>query len=330
LRIGRAALAAAVILTFGVAAHLAAQPQGGAEAPPTPESQTAQPAPAASATAAPTSAPAKPAPPAPPVMQTPYGPDRGRGANFPQQTRELASPDVIARGKAVYNVNCASCHAPDLRGANNTGANLIRSQIAMSDQHGELIAPVVHGSMADQGMPAINLSDSDEVAVAEYIHSVLYDIGSQGRPPNAPTGADLTVVVGDPVAGKTYFDSNCASCHSVTGDLAGIGAKYTDGRALQNNWVAGGSGFGRGRGARPRTTVKVAFTNGQTVEGNLLYKDDFLVTLIETDGTRLTVSRNAEVKSVDVNDPRDAHKKMAMHLNDTDMHNVTAYLATVK
>ena len=202
----------------------------------------------------------------------------------------------------------------------------------MSDQHGELIAPVIHGSMADQRMPAMNLSDSDEVAVAEYIHSVLYNIGSQGRPPDAPTGADLNVVVGDPVAGKAYFDSKCASCHSIAGDLAGIGTKYADGRMLQNMWVAGGARFGRGGGrstAQP-TTVKVTFANGDTVDGTLVYKDDFLVTLLEPDGTRRTITRNARVKSVDVNDPREAHRKLAMRLADKDMHDVTAYLATVK
>ena len=206
----------------------------------------------------------------------------------------------------------------------------------MSDQHGELIAPIVHGSMADQGMPAINLSDADEVAVAEYIHSVLYDIGSQGRPPNAPTGADLTVITGDPVAGKTYFDAKCASCHSVTGDLAGIGSRFTDGRLLQNSWVAGTAGFGGGGGGGgrnrggPQATVTITMTNGQKVEGTLVRKDDFIVTLIEQDGTRRSISRNAEVKSVDVSDPRDAHKNMAMHLDNNDMHNVTAYLATIK
>ena len=205
----------------------------------------------------------------------------------------------------------------------------------MSDQHGELIAPIVHGSMADQGMPAINLSDADEVAVAEYIHSVLYDIGSQGRPPNAPTGADLTVITGDPVAGKAYFDAKCVSCHSVTGDLVGIASRFADGRVLQNAWVAGtfgfgGGGGGGGRSRGPQATVIVTMTNGRKIEGTLVRKDDFIVTLLDQGGTRRSISRNAEVKSVDVNDPRDAHKNLAMHLDDKDMHNVTAYLATIK
>ncbi len=328
MRIAKGAFIVAVGLALGVGSHLAlaAQPQGGAEAPPTPQ---AQPAPQTPAARTPAAGQAPAAPQAAPVPQA--GGGRSRGANFPQQTRDLASPDVIERGKAVYQVNCASCHSADLRGTNENGANLIRSQTAMSDQHGELIAPIIKGSMADQGMPAINLSNSDITAVAEYIHSVLYDIGSQGRPPDAPSGADLNVLIGDPAAGKAYFDAHCTSCHSLTGDLAGIGAKYTDARMLQNTWVAGGSGFGggRGRGANP-TTVTVTMVNGEKVEGTLVRKDDFIVTLIEADGTRRSISRNAEVKKVDVHDPHDAHKNLAMHLDDKDMHDVTAYLATIK
>jgi cytochrome c oxidase cbb3-type subunit 3 len=262
----------------------------------------------------------------PPPSAAPAG--RGRGANFPQQTRELASPDVIARGKAVYGANCASCHAVDMRGGDIGGPNLIRSQLAMSDQHGELIAPVIHGSQADKGMPAINLSDEDVTAVAEYIHSVLYNIGRQGRPPNDPNGADLQVIVGSAAAGKIYFDAKCASCHSIAGDLAGIGMKYPDGRQLQNFWVPGGGAFA-GR-STPPTTVTVTMTNGAKIEGTLVRKDDFIVTLMEADGTRKSISRNALVKSVVVQDPHDAHRNLAMHLDDKDMHDVTAYLATVK
>ena len=80
-----------------------------------------------------------------------------RGPNFPQQTRPLASPEVIARGKAVYGVNCAACHGADLRGGDQGGPSLLRSLVALSDQHGEVIAPIVRGARQDKGMPAFNL-----------------------------------------------------------------------------------------------------------------------------------------------------------------------------
>src|SRR5437762_2371524 len=83
-----------------------------------------------------------------------------RGPNFPQQTRPVAAPEVIARGKAVYSVNCAACHGGDLRGGDQGGPSLLRSLVALSDQRGELIGPIIHGSRQDKGMPAFNLNDA--------------------------------------------------------------------------------------------------------------------------------------------------------------------------
>ncbi|HKQ87598.1 MAG TPA: c-type cytochrome [Candidatus Acidoferrales bacterium] len=267
------------------------------------------------------------------------GPAQGRGPNFPQQTRKLANPDVIAHGKALFVVNCTACHGADLRGGAMGGPNLLRSQLALSDQHGELIAPIVRGARQDKGMPAFtSLGDDDVIAIAEYIHSVLAEIGRQGRPPGTEDLPVLNILkYGDPVAGKAYFDSKCASCHSVTGDLAGIGAKYpADGHDLQNAWVSGGGGGGRGgRGAASDTagkptTVVVTMSNGDKVEGTLLQGNEFEVTLVEQDGTRRTIDRDARVASVTVHEPDEAHKKLVMTLEDKDMHNVTAYLASIK
>jgi len=247
----------------------------------------------------------------------------------------LASPDVIARGKAVYGVNCTACHGADLRGGDQGGPSLLRSLVSLSDQHGELIAPIVRGGRSAQGMPAFNLSDADITAIAEYVHSVLANVGTQARPPGAMDPATLNVLVGNASAGQSYFQSKCAACHSVTGDLKAIGSKYADPRMLQNTWVAGGAGGGRGgRGgggeASKPTTVTVSFASGQKVEGTLVRKDDFLVTLIAADGTRRSIPRDGDNPKVELHDPHEAHKKLAPTLDDKDMHDVTAYLATVK
>lgn len=251
------------------------------------------------------------------------------GGGFPQQTRELASPDVIARGKAVYAVNCTACHGSDLRGGDQGGPSLLRSLVALSDQHGELISPIIHGSRQDKGMPSFNLSDSDSVAIAEFIHSVLARVGRQASPPGTPDRPALNVLVGNAAAGASYFQANCASCHSVSGDLRGIAGRFGDPRDLQNNWVSGGGG---GRGARggQSETVTVTLSKGEKFEGRLVHKDDFLVTLILADGTRRTFTREGNDPAVVVHDPNEAHKKLAMTLDDKSMHDVTAYLATLK
>ena len=262
----------------------------------------------------------------------PEGPGR-RGPNFPQQTRQLASPEVIARGKAVYGVNCAACHGGDLRGGDQGGPSLLRSLAALSDQHGEVIAPIVRGARQDKGMPGFNLNESDVTAISEYIHSVLAMVGSQARPPGAADPATLNVLVGSASAGQAYFQAKCASCHSITGDLKGIASKYSDPRTLQNTWVSGGGGGGRGgRGGGPTkpTPVTVTLSNGQKLEGTLIRKDDFIVTLKLADGTRKSITRDGDVPKVEVRDPDEAHKKLVPTLEDKDMHDVTAYLATVK
>lgn len=274
------------------------------------------------------------------AAQDPQGGRGGRGGgarggpNFPQQTRQLAPPDVLARGKAVYGVNCAACHGADLRGGDQGGPSLLRSLTALSDQHGELISPIIHGARQDKGMPAFNLSDSDSVAVAEYIHSVLAQVGRQARPPGAPEVATINPLVGNASAGAVFFKSNCASCHSVDGDLKGIASKFEDPRDLQNMWVSGGGGGGRGGrngggGGKPETAI-VTLASGQRYEGTLVKKDDFIVVLTLPDGTRRSFTRDGDVPQVTVHDPNEAHKKLAMTMDDKDMHDVTAFLATIK
>ncbi len=258
----------------------------------------------------------------------------GRGASgaagrspdkFSQFIRPLASQDVLVRGKSLYEGNCASCHAADMRGVAGKGNNLLRSAIAMDDQHGELIT----ANLAKHN-PPLNLVAADGVAVSEYIHGVLATMGAQGSPPGRnPVGLNLTVLVGDPQAGKVYFDAHCASCHSITGDLKGIGSKYASPIALQNAWVAGSAGAG-GRGGRKAT---VTLQNGQKIEGTLVREDDFLVVLTLADGTRRAMSIENGWPKVDVADPQAAHKKMVLELDDPhdkNMHDVTAYLATLK
>jgi cytochrome c oxidase cbb3-type subunit 3 len=234
----------------------------------------------------------------------------------------------------VYGVNCAACHGADLRGGDQGGPSLLRSLVALSDQHGEEFTPIVRGSRQDKGMPPFNLNDTDITAVAEYVHSVLAKVGSQARPPGAVDPSSLNVLVGKASSGEVYFQAKCASCHSVSGDLKGIASKYSDPRTLQNTWVSGGGGGGRGaRGGGENmkpSTVTVTLANGEKLEGILVRKDDFVVTLTLADGTRKTIAREGSVPKVEVHDPNEAHKKLVSSLTDDDMHNVTAYLATVK
>jgi cytochrome c oxidase cbb3-type subunit 3 len=259
-----------------------------------------------------------------------------RRGGFTQFTRPIASQDVLVRGKSLYEANCASCHASDLRGGTGTGPtvgpNLLHSGMTLSDKQGELVVAAV-----SKHTPPISLGPADTVAIGEYIHSILATGGGQGSPPGRnPTGSVLNVLVGDAAAGKTAFGSLCASCHSVTGDLKGIGSKYSDARDLQNTWVAGSAGMfaggGRGGGGGG-SEATVTMADGSKVTGTLVRKNDFMVILILPDGTRKTILRNDDLPKVDVKDPQEAHKAMILKLDDLrnkNMHDITAYLATIK
>jgi cytochrome c oxidase cbb3-type subunit III len=277
-------------------------------------------------------------PPAPTPPATPGPQGRGRGGeSFPAQQRPPADPAVIERGRTIYGVTCTFCHGADLRGGQLNGPNLLRSDLVLSDQHGELILPIVRGARADKGMPPIQMTDEDVKAVAEYIHSVWAKSPRQGMPPPGGAPPELNILVGDAAAGRAYFDAKCGSCHSASGDLQGIATRVPDPKALQNLWVSGGNVAGRGgRGAAPNApnpravTVKVTLPSGEMVEGRLVRIDDFFVSLSLADGTIRSFTRQGPRPRVEVHDPLEPHRALLSVYTDKDMHDVTAFLATLK
>jgi cytochrome c oxidase cbb3-type subunit III len=266
----------------------------------------------------------------------------GRGvATFPAQQRPPGDPEVIAKGKQLFTTNCVSCHGADLRGGVTGGPNLLRSAVVLMDEHGELILPIVHGARAERGMPPLPLPDPDVVAIAEYIHSVVSTARGQGAPPETETPPP-NALVGDAKAGEVYFNAKCTGCHSPTGDLAGIGSRVDEAKMLQNDWVVGGGGGGGrggrgggGRGAaatsdRRTVTATVTLANGEKVSGQLARLDNFFVTLLLDDGRLRTIRREGNLPKVEVKDPLEFHRTLPGILTDKDMHDVTAYLATLK
>jgi mono/diheme cytochrome c family protein len=232
---------------------------------------------------------------------------------------------MVERGRALYGVNCQFCHGSDARGGEG-GPNLLRAEIVLNDQNGELIGPVIQNGRVDQGMPKFPMTNAQVADVAAFIHSFRvagYD-ASRMKPP--------TILVGDAAAGEAYFKTKCVSCHSVTGDLKGIGAKFAEPRDLQQRFVMPGGG-GRGRGAPSNvtpTTVTVTLVSGQKAEGRLVRIDDFIVTLADSEGTQRTFRRDGDKPKVEIHDPLQPHKELLRVYSDKDIHNLTAYLVTVK
>jgi cytochrome c oxidase cbb3-type subunit 3 len=318
----RNSLMAAAFAGLSVAlAHAAAQGQ--------PQQPPAQQPPAQP----PQNPPPAPGTPAP----APAGREQGRGRGpgvFPAMQRPPADPAVVERGKSLFSVNCSACHGVDARGGQLGGPNLLRSQLVLMDQNGEQIAPVVQNGRPERGMPPFPLGADDIKAIAEFIHSLTAASQGQGSPP--PTDLPpVNILVGDAAAGQAFFAAKCSGCHSPTGDLQGIATKVPDPKTLQNLWVSGGLGGGRGRGRGgnangPVVTVTVTQPSGEKVEGRLLRIDDFLVSLVDADGSVRTFRRDGDVPKVEMHDPLEGHKSLLGVYTDKDMHDVTAYLVTLK
>jgi mono/diheme cytochrome c family protein len=220
----------------------------------------------------------------------------------------------------LYSTNCAFCHGTDARGGDG-GSNLLRSEIVLNDKRGELIVDVLRNGVAT--MPKFEMNNEQVSDIAVFIHSFPvagYD-SSRLRPE--------TIVVGDPKAGETYFKAKCASCHDVGGDLKGFAGRVNEARVMQQTWLMPGA-----RGTRPSKPpamrVAVTLASGQQLEGQLVRIDDFIVTLADVDGTQFTVRRDGAVPKVEVRDPLQQHRDLLRIYSDKDIHNVTAYLESVK
>ncbi len=265
-------------------------------------------------------------PAAAPPTGAPAAAARTRPAAYP--SRPPADPAALARGKALYGVNCNFCHGSDARGGEG-GPNLLRSELVLNDKSGELIAPVVQNGRPDQGMPRFPLSLAQITDIAAYIHDFKvggYDI-SRMTPPS--------ILVGDAKAGEKYFQVTCASCHSISGDLKDLGGRISDAKLLQDTFLmpGGGGGF-RPRGGPalhvPPTTATITMPSGEKVEGALSRIDDFMIAVTLADGTERSFRRDGDIPTVEIHDPLQPHKDLLSRYTDQDIHNLTAYLVTLK
>ena len=241
-------------------------------------------------------------------------------------------PAAFERGAKVFAKYCAGCHGALARGG--AGApNLVRSLLVLDDEKGLLIAPVIREGRPDKGMPKLGLSEPQISDIVAWLHVQTYVAGHRG------TYTFGNVVTGDAQKGKAYFNTTgkCSTCHSVTGDLAGIGSKYEP-LSLQSRWLqpregrrgrrGAKAGSGESREALPTVTVTPA--SGESVSGILDHIDDFTVSLHDSSGNFHSFTRNGTTPKVEVHDPLAAHTQMLGMYTDADIHNVTAYLVTLK
>ena len=262
-----------------------------------------------------------------PASATQAGRGGNRAPDYP--VRPPAPPEQVAHGQQVFKSNCSFCHGSDGRGG-ETGPNLVRSQLVLADQRGELITPIVQNGIPAQGMPKFSLTATDIAAIAAWLHS--QPLSDRGAP------STLDILVGNAKEGEAYFNGagHCTQCHSATGDLAGIGARYEP-KTIQNLIVSGGGGRSFGRrpaGAAPPkvppTTVTVTLLSGQTITGDLDHISAFVVALREPDGSYRSFARRDSIPKVVVTNPLQWHIDMLPKWRDSDIHSLTTYLVSLK
>jgi small nuclear ribonucleoprotein (snRNP)-like protein len=160
--------------------------------------------------------------------------------------------------------------------------------------------------------------------IAQFLHLQVELVANRGLYKR------LNVVTGDAKAGEAYFNGagGCKGCHSVTGDLAHVGTKYQP-EALQTRFVwPGGGGFGGGRGGGAAQKVTVTLTSGQSVSGTVKQMDDFNLSMIDGAGNYRSWPR--ESIKVELDDRLAGHRQLLEKYTDAEMHNLTAYLVTLK
>ena len=263
----------------------------------------------------------------------PGGQGRGRAtqqspaSQKPPQTvtPQTYSPDLIQRGQALFAANCGFCHGRDAMGG-ETGPDLTRSTLVAEDVRGDKILPVLHTGRVDKGMPPSTLPDADLAAIVAFIHDTKAKADSNEGNRRTVDVADLQT--GNAQAGQQYFNGagGCAKCHSATGDLAGLANRLQGLQLFQRMLYPGG----RGRGGDSRTTpvATVRLPSGETITGKVAYKDEFNIAI--TDASGYYRSWPITKVKVTIDNPLDAHiAQLGKYTND-DLHNVLAYLQTLK
>jgi mono/diheme cytochrome c family protein len=233
------------------------------------------------------------------------------------------------RGRQAFVSTCGFCHGSDARGSERA-PDLLRSELVNRDDQGELIGQVVTKGRVEKGMPSFpNMADQVK-DIANFLHDSIQAAG------NRFGYKILNVVTGDPKLGEAYFKGagGCGQCHSVTGDLAGVGGRYKPDE-LQALMIYPGPnamslmGINFRHIDKPPVHVTATLKSGETVSGTAVHVGEFDIALRDEAGAYRSFPRDAATK-LDIEDPLEAHSRSQGKLSDREMHDLLAYLAGLK
>jgi cytochrome c oxidase cbb3-type subunit 3 len=230
----------------------------------------------------------------------------------------------VREGEVRFAAQCGFCHGKDAAGG-ESGPDLTRSELVAQDSRGDKLAPMIRAGRPNTGMPAFNsLTEADLNAIVAFLHGQMDKFAELGGGRRSVEPADLAT--GNASAGRDYFNGQgkCSSCHSPTGDLAGVATRLQGLNLLRRMlYPSGGPGS-----APPRSKATFVLPAGQTVVTPVVAEDEFTVTVLDPSGARQTYQKSA-VK-VKIDDPLSAHFDQLGKYTDAEIHNVYAYLETLK
>jgi mono/diheme cytochrome c family protein len=258
--------------------------------------------------------------------QTPPGPGRGRGGfGMGLISRDTPDPAAVERGTASFVATCGFCHGRNANGG-ESGPDLIRSAVALDDEKGDKIGPIIRQGRPAGGMPAFpQMTDAQIQDIAAFLRA------RQQAAINRGSYQILNLNTGDQKKGEAWFAAHCVGCHSVNGDLAHVASKYQPEALIGRILYPGGRGGrgGRGGSAATRPTATVTTASGKAFSGALEYRDDFDIGLRDSSGLYHSFALAPGVK-VQIDDPLAKHEEMLKKYSDAELHDILAYLETLK
>jgi cytochrome c oxidase cbb3-type subunit III len=231
------------------------------------------------------------------------------------QAQKTYPADLVQKGNAIFQQDCSFCHGHDATGG-ESGPDLTRSRLVREDVNGDKIGPIVRSGKPDKGMPPFDKSDEQIASLMAFIHTQQNTMRNTKGGRKGVDPEDLQT--GNVEAGKKYFNGACATCHSPSGDLAGVASRY-QGLKLEMQMLYPDD---------PKSKVTVTLASGQTISGTLAYLDEFTVALTDSSGVyRSWRTRDVKYK---VDAPVNAHSELLSKYTDDDIHNLMAFLQTLR
>jgi len=244
-----------------------------------------------------------------------------RGGVGPRD-KPMVDPKAVERAVPLYAADCQSCHGPDARGTSH-GANLVLSDVVLRDRYGNTLGPYLATSHP-RPRPALT---SMQVLLLSHLLRARVNDTLRG----SPLFAAGNVLTGNATSGEQYFkgEGGCTACHSPANDLAAIGRRMDPITIQQRFLFPNNVGSRRRSTPAPVPTVTVTTASGETLSGSLVHLDDFNVSLRESSGVHRTIRRGPGVRVVKT-DPFAAHIELLSRITDQAIHDVVAYLASLK